>query len=79
MLPPGAHKQQGRLSGELCASHKGTGAGDRHCVLGKHRPEGLPLAMVGAGTDAHGATDQAGRAAGTEGGDAEEGWSDFMG
>ena len=77
-LTPGAHEQQG-LCGKLCASHQGTGNREARCVPGQHQTAGHALETVGEGTDVHGVSDRAGRAAGTEDGDAEEGWSDFMG
>lgn len=79
MLAPGAQVQQGRLSGELCAGHEGAVDCDERCAPRQCRPEGLASATGGASADAQRASGQAGPAAGTEDGDAEEGWSDFMG
>ena len=79
MPAAGVHAQQGRLREELCASHKGAGDCGEHFTPRQCRSEGPASVSGGASASARQENGQAGPAAGAEGGDAEEGWSDFVG
>ena len=79
MQAPGAHLQQGCLSGELHAEYDVAADCDDYSLLEHCRSEGLALSDAGVCADAQRPSGQAEQAARTKHVIEEEGWSEFMG